>query len=116
MSQQIGLDEYLQLLIWETMYMFYPMFLFSKQSIMACCGTKMEIWLKCPVCQDTVRKPKTLRVLLHFLWGLCGAVDQDNPNWKRRGKVSCVCRAFTEQSQIKTNILLSEMLETREGI
>ena len=76
---------------------------------MASFGTKLETWLRCPVCQEIVRQPKTLECFHTFCEGCVGQTEKEG--------VKCpLCRAFTEHSQIKTNILVSEMVEAHQGI
>ena len=82
---------------------------------MASFGTKLEAWLKCPVCQEIVRQPKTLECYHTFCEGCVGQLDKIMH--KEKEGVKCpVCRAFTDQNQIKTNVLITEMLEAQQGI
>ena len=77
--------------------------------------TKLETWLRCPVCQEFVRQPKTLECFHTFCEGCVGQLDKIM-HTEKEGVKCPVCRAFTDQNQIKTNALVSEMLEAHQGI
>ena len=82
---------------------------------MATFETKLETWLRCAVCQETVRQPKTLECY-HTFCEDC-VVQLDKIMHKEKEGVKCpVCRAFSDQNQIKTNVLVTEMLEAHQGI
>ena len=76
--------------------------------------TKLETWLRCPVCQEVVRQPKTLECYHTFCEGCVAQLDKTM--YKEEGVKCPVCRAFTDQIQIKSNVLVNEMLEVHQGI
>ena len=82
---------------------------------MTTCGTKLETRLRCPVCQDTVRKPKTLECFHTFCEGCVGQLTQITQA-EKEGVKCPVCRAFTDQGHIRANKLVNEMLEVHQGI
>ena len=82
---------------------------------MAGVESKMESWLNCAVCQDTVKQPKTLTCFHSFCEGCVRQLTKTSHTEKPG--VNCpVCRAFTEDSMVKTNFLVHELLETHEGM
>ena len=88
---------------------------FVEQKTMATFETKLQTWLRCPVCQYTVRNPKPLECFHTFCEGCVGQSTQIMQ--KEKEGVKCpVCMAFTDQIKIKTNALVNEMLQVYQGI
>ena len=99
--------------LWTSFVTAYKYMFFQK--IMAGVESKMERWLHCPICQDTVKKPKTLTCFHSFCDGCVRQLTKTSHTEKPG--VNCpVCRAFTEDSMVKTNFLVHELLETHEGM
>ena len=82
---------------------------------MASLAKKLESWLRCPVCQETVRNPKTLECFHTFCEGCIGQLTPITHK-EREGLKCPVCRAFSDQSQIRSNNLVNEMLDAYQGI
>ena len=85
------------------------------QKTMASFISKLETWLKCQICEGTVKEPKTLNCFHSF----CKSCLRKVNNKMRGGKqgIKClVCNAFTEKREIKVNSLLCELLEEHKGM
>ena len=103
--------------------MFYTVFIHCLPSFCCCFfqqnmasfGEKLETWLRCPVCQETVRQPKTLECFHTFCEGCVAQLTRIMKTEQEEGVKCPVCRAFTDQKQIKTNVLVTEMLEAHQG-
>ena len=81
---------------------------------MASFVSKLETLLKCHICQEIVRQPKTLQCFHSF----CERCVRQMTKKTAQGKegVKCpVCNAFTGKNEIKTNSLMCELLEVFTG-
>ena len=81
---------------------------------MASFEKKLDSWLRCLVCQETVRSPQTLECFHTFCEGCVGQLTHIIQ--RETVGVKCpVCRMVTGHSQIKTNTLVIEMLDAHQG-
>ena len=62
-----------------------------------------------------MRQPKTLECFHTFCAGCVAQLDKIM-HTEKEGVKCPVCRAFTEHKQMKTNVLITEMLEAHQGI
>ena len=81
---------------------------------MASLVSKLETWLKCHICHETVRQPKTLQCFHSFCEGCVRQVEKKTPMGKEGFKCP-VCKEFTGKEDIKTNSLMSQLLDTHKG-
>ena len=87
---------------------------FFQQLIMASVSSQLESWLKCAVCQEILKNPKTLQCFHSFCEECIGRLAKTTHG--ERDGVNCpLCRAFTEKTLVKTNFLMYQFLETYKG-
>ena len=84
------------------------------QETMASFISKLETWLKCHICQGTVREPKTLQCFHSFCEDCLRQVTNKTPRGVEGVKCP-VCNAFTSKNQIRTNSLVCELIEMHKG-
>ena len=89
-------------------------FLFS-QKTMASFMSKLETWLKCQICEGTVKEPKTLRCFHSFCEGCVRNMIKATPRGEEGVKCPA-CNAFTGKREIKTNTLMCELLLVHTGL
>ena len=88
--------------------------LLLQQKTKASFMSKLEKWLECHICRETVRQSKTLQCFHSFCEDCLRQVTKKMPTGKEG--VQCpVCNAFTEKNELKTNYLMWELLDVYTG-
>ena len=85
-----------------------------QQKLMASFISKLETWLKCHICQGTVRQPKTLQCF-HSFCEECVRQEVKTTPTGVEGVKCPECNAFTDKNEIKVNSLMCELLDVHEG-
>ena len=91
------------------MYFPFPV-VFQKEKMATLDPKKVKSMLKCAICQEILKDPKTLSCFHSFCMECLKKLKKVNQG-EEAGLFCPICRAFTPTNVIKTNFLVSELLE-----